>query len=245
MFFKKSSKLKFYCTIPGVEKTMPILPTRNLAFDWKTKSAKDFNNNKKCPVEDLVQSISNCPGINLLHTQGWIIRTWQDIIVNSEPTGLINWQTPINQKLLNGEDYVSTHNSFNFKNFENWPLHTLKTLLKIQTGWRCIVPNGFVLYQLPVFYHDDNRFTTNAGCYTDEMKIADLNVPMYWHLLNDNTLIKAGTPIAQLILVPKDQIDFEIIPIPQELEQVNNIVKNNAFIKDYKDIKSFFRQTKI
>ena len=102
-----------------------------------------------------------------------------------------------------------------------------------------------MLYQLPVFYHDDNRFTTNAGCYTDEMKIADLNVPMYWHLLNDNTLIKAGTPIAQLILVPKDQIDFEIIPIPQELEQVNNIVKNNAFIKDYKDIKSFFRQTKI
>jgi hypothetical protein len=243
MFFKKKSKLQFYCTVPGVDKTMPIIPTKKLAFEWKSKSARDFNNAKTCPIEGLVYSISNCPGINLLHSQGWVVRTWQDIIIKTDIENLVRWQTPINQKLLNGEDYVSTHNSDNFKNFENWPLHTLKSLIKIQTGWRCLIPDGYVLYQLPIFYQDDNRFTTNAGCYTNELKVADINIPMYWHLLNSTTIIKAGTPIAQLILVPKKQLDFEIIPVPIELEQVNEVIKNNTFIKDYKDIKSFYNRT--
>lgn len=245
MFFNKTPKLKFYCTIPGVEKTMPIMLTRKLAFEWKTKSAKDFNNNKINPINDIVQSISNCPGINLLHTQGWIIRTWQDIVINVDIDGVVSWQTPIDQKLLSGEDYVSFHRSSHFKNFENWPLHTLRTSIKIQTGWRCIIPDGYLLYQLPVFYYDDNRFTTNAGCYSNEMSVADLTVPVYWHITNGNILIKAGTPIAQLLLVPKEQIDFEIIEVPEHLEQVNHIVKNNTFITDYKSIKDFFSGRKI
>lgn len=61
-------------------------------------------------------------------------------------------------------------------------------------------------------YSDDNRFTTMPGFYAREYGVAQMNVQLKWHVLNGETLIKAGTPIAHYMLVPKDQYDMECRP---------------------------------
>lgn len=237
MFFKKP-KLEFYCTIEGVDSVMPIIESKKYIHEWKNESIKKFNLSKK--NNERHSSVARCPGINLIQSQGWIIRTWQDVAIETYNNDTeFSWKTPANQETLNSEAYINYHDQSNTEHFKNWPKNTLKNIIKFNTGWRAKIPKGFMLLQLPVFYSDENRFTTCSGAY--DYGIATLNVPVYWHELNDNTLIRAGTPIAQLILVPKEEYSFKITDVDHKAEKLAELINSNTFIKNYKNIKDFWR----
>ena len=56
-------------------------------------------------------------------------------------------------------------------------------------------------------------------------------------------MIKAGTPLAQLIAVPKDSLELEIkTDIDKEALTINYILMNNTFVRNYAKIKSFFQR---
>ena len=64
------------------------------------------------------------------------------------------------------------------------------------------------------------------------MGIGSIMVPMFWHTTKGEELIKAGTPIAQLILIPKDEIEhrnLNIVTDPKfkEEQRISNLILTN------------------
>ena len=248
--FTKQPKLQFWSIIPGLDKVMPIIQAKELVHEWKKETAKEFQEMKKLRLGETLRTMSYCPGINTITKYGYIIRAYQDFYIN--PTGMdsFEWRTPIDQtKMTSGlssvpqanEDYVGYHHADKFKHFKNWPNNTLRCLLKINTGWRVIVPKGYVLYQLPVFHNDENRFTAAGGAYTRDHGLAAINLPLFWHSIDRPEVVKAGTPLAHLILAPQIDYEFEMLDKPNhEFEQVFSLATENRFVRDYAKIKQFF-----
>lgn len=242
MFFKKKEKIAFYNTLPGVEKTMPLISASNFIPDWKKAAAKEFST-EKSNLGIQIHSVSNCPGLNMFQSQGWIIRTWQDIFIESNHDNL-NWRTPIDQKGIDGTDYIEFHPSEFLNNFIDIPENSIRSILKINTGWKAIIPKDLILHQLPIFYSNDQRFTALPGSYSSDYGIANLIIPIIWNVKNSQTVIEAGTPIAHLMLAPKKKYDYEILSeIPLHLQHESYIMMNNKFVRNYNTIKKYFSKS--
>jgi len=241
--FKK--KLIFYSTIEGIEKTMPIISSKEYKHQWIQKAKtnyKESNNGNH-------RSVVNCPGIFKIKNEGWLIRTWQDIELYINEN-LYEWKTPLNQKELSSHfkiDQINHHDEHMlYDNFENWPKNTFSKIIKINTPWTVDVPKGYILHQIHPAYLDENRFTALPGSYTSDLGLSTLNVPVFWHSKNGRFLIKAGTPIAQLILTKKENIVHTNVVGNNDKkflfkEKLTNLLLHSSFKRMYKKINNFWK----
>ena len=72
-----------------------------------------------------------------------------------------------------------------------------------------------------------------------------INVPMIWHSKQGKYLIKAGTPIAQLILSKKEDIDFENKVVDEEFkkeDKIKTILETMNFKRIYSNIINYNRK---
>ena len=231
-------KIKFYSGIQGIDEAMPIIPTKEYRHEWIKKARTKQTDNLK--------SIIRCPGINGIMTTGWLVRSWLDIKLRIEGDDFF-WQTPLDQvKLSNGlcQPVVGEHDEQHiYENWENYPKNTFKKIIKINTPWWVEIPKGYYLLQFHPSYLDDNRFTSCSGKYTRDGGLAAINVPMFWHSIEDEYLIKAGTPLAQLVLVKDEDIDFKNYYDGKYLRKTLNthtILSWSRFKRSYGVIKDYY-----
>lgn len=233
-------ELLFYTTIKGIEKTMPIITSKEYKHSWI----------KKAMDNELSKNVTRCPGIFKIKNEGWLIRTWQDIKLSIKDSQY-QWQTPLNQKTLSTHfefDQIDHHGEiFLYDHFDNWPKNTFSKIIKINTPWVVDVPKGYLLHQIHPAYLDENRFTAVPGTYTSETGLNCLNVPVFWHATEGEFLIKAGTPIAQLILTKKEDINYKISVASESKqflikERLTNLLLNMRFKRIYKNIKDFWNK---
>ena len=92
-------------------------------------------------------------------------------------------------------------------NFSSLEKIQLETVIKIQTPWFVEVPKGYSLLLMPLPYSDDKRFTAAMGLLRGNQP---LNVQVFWHCLNSEEIIPAGTPLNQMILIKDQSVGYEI-----------------------------------
>ena len=246
MWWQKKNKVLFYCSISGVEETMPILPAKDVSYAWVKKVMKSFKEKSldvsSTSKDGKIRHVSRCPGIFGIKNQGWIIRTWQDIELTLDESAW-SWRTPMNQKTLsNGlsAEEVTHHPEESLKqHLDHWPENAFQHIIKINTPWFVKVPKGYVLNQFHPAYLDENRFTSLPGSYSPDHGAGTINIPMIWHSKKGNYLIKAGTPIAQLILSKKEDIDYEIKLVDDKFKKeqsIKKILETMTFKRIYKNI---------
>lgn len=249
-WFKKP-KLVFECLIPGVEKVMPIIPAKDVKHAWVRRAIEHLKADKNNPEFYMRRELytAKCPGIFSLQRHGWVLRTWQDITIETFGDGeRVEWASAIDQAKLNPRlgDYIGFHPKHQFFRYmDNWPNNTVKTVIKIESPWRCKVPKGYYLMEMPVAYSDENRFTTLPGYFSHENGFAPLNVQLLWHVMEGKALIKAGTPIAQYVLVPKENFAMDIFTEGKtSAEHVQDLLMQNKFIRNYGEIRRFYGEKK-
>jgi len=237
----KKPKLEFINTIEGVAELMPMISATKHRHPWVDRAVADFAEVRKNPHwrnERMVHT-ARCPGVFTLQRHGWILRTWQDIEITTNGDGnSFTWRSPS----AIGGDAIGFHPAEQLANyFEDWPTDTLRTVLKIHTGWRCNVPKGYYLLEMPVALSDESRFTTVAGYFFREAGPASMNVQLLWHVMNGKTLIRAGTPIAQYVLVPKDQPDMVCRDAqPKDRLQLSELMDQSRWVKNFSEVKKLF-----
>ena len=249
-FFRKP-KVIFDCLIPGVERIMPMVEAKTIRHPWVNRAVAEVKADRQHPEFGMKRQAhtAKCPGIFNLQRHGWVMRTWQDITIETFGDGSrFEWTCAIDQIKLNEKvgGCIEYHPDIQLANYmENWPSNTIRTLLKLQSPWRCIVPKGYYLLEMPVAYSDENRFTLVSGFFNYEQGPAQMNPQFMWHVMNGKTLIKAGTPIAQYILIPKDSYDMEMRPLKEANEhEVFELLNHNRFIKNYAEVKRFYGEAK-
>jgi hypothetical protein len=211
-FFKKEPTIEFFSVIPEIAHLAPIQPLIKFKSNLIINSTKNLSQVKKKPEFEMQSNLhtAKCPGIINKSKLGWVMTTWQDLVIETYGDGVkFTWESPVDQRQMKNGDLVgemlSFHPEHQYSNFVETDSNTLKLVLKIQTPWRCIVPKGYYLHEGPLPYTDEKRFTTVEGFFSRESGVSNLNVQLLWHVPNGKTLIKAGTPIAHYMLVPKNQ----------------------------------------
>jgi len=213
--FNKRPKVKFLCLGQGVLESHPIVEARFKKPKWFSEEAKEYSERKKASFinyDQYVQnnrSIAKCVGIRDLYKTGWVLSSWQDIVINKVDAHTFHWTTPLDQKKVGDflHDYVASHDS---KTFEKCPHLAKKTpVLKIQSPWVAVIPKGYSLLQMPVTYQDNDLFETATGIFNHEWGMMELNVQLFW-LKDGVSVIPAGTPLAHYVLVKNDEPVTEV-----------------------------------
>ena len=245
--FNRKPKVVFTSLIPGMEKIMPIIPAKDYRHPWVDKASSEYSELRKQKDWGTfkVQHTVRCPGIFSLQRTGWIMRTYQDIWIETKSgSDDFLWQSALHQKKFYPElgDYVGSHPKSQLADYMvNWPEGTKKVLVKIHSPWKCIVPKGYYLLEMGLPYQDENRFQTVPGFFSHEHGPAQMNVQLLWKVDSGRTLIKAGTPISQYILIKKEEYDF-VVNSDENMEQqkIFDIVNNCRFVKNYNEDKKFW-----
>ena len=228
MFFKKRSWVRFFNLVPGVEMTHPIVPANEYRYSWLSEVAKDFRDNQKNT------GTHRCPGIvDFLH-KGFIVTAPFDftILTNRNDNENFEWATAVNMKNFIDAPYIGRLTKETLSNFVPFRSDTLKTIIKVNTFWRSSSSDDIVLLQMPIAYPDHNIFTACTGII-DPDKYLELIVQLQWHKLDGQYTIKAGTPLCQLIPIPKklavDLVVDKLTPEDEYLSRAHKYLVTHAY----------------
>lgn len=234
--------LKFINEIPNVAKVYPMERSKDVSFPWVRRMRDDYSAVAKQPNYKTQSNVhaARCPGIFHLLRHGWIMRTWSDIAITTNGDGIsFEWRSPNkwDNPLM---DWVHEQNYSKF--MDNWPDQSLKHLLKFNTGWRCEVPKGYYLLEMPIPYQDDWRFEVMPGTFIREYGAAAMNPFIRWNVKEGTELIPAGTPLSQYILVPREEISFSCEEYDPKVHDVGllDFIKKGKFVNDMGFVKKFF-----
>lgn len=253
-------RIDFIATTEGIETTMPIIKASEYKHQWMVKMAQDYkrlgsltqrhDKFNATPAQSEVEQrhTSRCPGIIDYRNQGYIVRLHQDVKIEVMSDGeSFRWITPLEEK-GEKESFISFHAEQNlYPFFENWPKDTLKRIVKFNLPWSVRIPKDHYLLVMHPFYLDDFRFTTCSGVLDCNMGLGGLALPMFWHATKGQHLIKAGTPLAQLILIPKDEIEHRNLnlvtdPKFREEARVGYLMLRQQFTVNYNKVKEFWKK---
>ena len=237
--FKKEPKVIFQATIPGIDTIMPIIPARDYKPKWLANARSDFS--KKLAggyPSSPTNSIHKCPGIMDLLSSGWIVRAWQDFTIETNGDGNnFQWKSTVNAKDFRPVPDIGFLPGHLILDYMPKRIDTLNTIIKFQAPWLATVPKGWSLVFMPMLYSDDGRFTNCPGILDTAMD-KQLNIQIFWHALNSTEVIRAGTPLAHLVLIPTEQaMDMEIRPYNEstKAEQFTEMYKSaTRYLGDYK-----------
>ena len=219
----KKNKITFVNLAPGIAEMYPIIKSNTLKRDWVEKNAKDLaqfqQDIKKCPIDDVTINtlkygghIVRCPGIRKYLNSGYIIPAPWDITIETNGDG-VNFKSSTLSPQRNGKPVyahaVTPHSKEQFNDYTALPLNTLKNVIKIMTLWHILPNPDYVFLVTPPLYNNEPRFSGPVGIQ-DPLMDVQINIFLYWHVLQGRETIKAGTPIAQYIPIPRDMIEPDI-----------------------------------
>lgn len=223
MIFTSKPKVKFYSSIPGVIENYPIIKASSYKRKWTYNAAEAFKETTKNlqNYQNTLTGVVKCPGVFDIMNSGWIVTAWCDFIIDvNRDYNTINWHVPpMMQSVTSGDDFnkpiitfISTQNpamSIPICGDDN------HCLVKIHTPWTAEIPKGWSLLVLPVSYSDETRFKATEGILKPADHI-EINPQLYWKVIHGTELVKAGTPLCQIIPVKDNDIDFECLDFSDE-----------------------------
>ena len=249
IFKRDKPKIEFCSEIIGVEKIMPIIPAKDLPLEWVKRATAHVKKEGLYDADISKAHITRCPGIISSRTQGWIVRAHQDIEIDATEKDIV-WRTPVDDQKYSFDILEPTVNTFQdyvlHQFMKNWPKGAHPMVVKINTPWHVKIPRGYKMLQTMPAFGDENRFQTITGIVEEEHGIVKLNFPMYW-FDRGTTLIKQGTPLAQLMVIRQDKVEAEISnmdnnPTFKEKMQGSWYNLRSTFTRNYNEIKRRWRR---
>jgi hypothetical protein len=211
--FKKKPYVRFVNEIPGVEKSNPIIPAKSQKYNWFKRINKDviqYNNNVSMP--EVKGNTSRCPGIVDLLQTGFIVTAPFDFVIRTNgQKDDFEWRMPVDPTVINkniSSPYISLHTAEQLHNYSPSRDDSLNVILKLNTYWRYVGSDDIVLLQMPIPYPDHNMFTACHGII-DTNKYNEMKIQLQWNKLEGEHFVQAGTPLCQLIPIPKS-LDVEL-----------------------------------
>jgi len=235
--------LKFVNEFKNVAQLFPMERARDVSYSWIDRMRQDFACEARKPDFKMFHQnhAARCPGIFGLVRHGWVMRTWSDIVISTTGDGVsFEWRTPHRWEppavdFMRDDMFARFH--------ENWPKDSLRHALKYNSGWRVEVPKGFYLLEMPIPYQDDSRFDVFPGVFSRDYGWAAMNPFFRWNVKEGSELIPAGTPIAQYILVPREEYSFSCEtydPKVHDRTQWVDWLKKTKFVNDMGRLKKIF-----
>ncbi len=245
-FKKKKSWVRFYSLDPNVAIAYPVINSGETDRDWN-----GLGNTKRNRPEQGKQTVLNCPAIKQITNTGYVLCAPADFIIKTGPNiENLSWETPFlfkresDKYTFGGTDYyISWHSPAQTepllpKEIPSTNKPHLHSAVKVETPWRVKASDDIVLLQIPVTYNNEQRFTAAVGI-VDPKYMHAVSVQLFWHVLEGEELVRAGTPLVQYIpisrsLLAKNGVEFTVdagTEIEKEIEEAYTFVNHSRFPK--------------
>ena len=213
--FRKNKKIRFTNSINGIVENYPIIPASKIQRPWMKGPTEQYREDikklkSKCPFSGFrPNNIAKCPGIKSLFNTGYILTCPFDVrITTNGDLETINWDLPFQVNSL-GFAPIAIHKPEVLHDHCPAPHNTVKSILKIDSGWQVTSPDDIVFMLTNIHYTEETRFTSVTGIL-DPKQSTKVIPQLYWHTLDGVEIIKAGTPLMQIIPLKRDfNPDFE------------------------------------
>jgi hypothetical protein len=171
---------------------------------------KGFNHNfKKLPDQRTVKS---CPSFTDVFRKGYVIPCPFDVWLNLKENGDVDWRTP------DDSFKIEIHPNDQFVNHVQ---SNVRKVFKISNPFRIITPKGWSVLQLPMLYHFNPDFYVPYGII-DTDRHHEINQQIFYTSLDDEILIKKGTPLNYLIPFKRsEELEIELVDYNELHEQIS------------------------
>lgn len=202
-------KIEFFSRIPGLAESFPIVPAKEFMPNWASTARTDYIDSLK-QNSGRFSHIYQCPGIFDLMSQGFIIPMWHDVLIetNGDPKNF-GWTIPTTDivDLMDGMNLVEKQQSGLDGLLPTRPWG-LQTIIKFNTPWQIIAPKGMKFIMIPLPYPDGYEFECTQGILDPGIS-SEINFQIWWNITKGKYMLKAGTPMCQLIPLTEDKYSFE------------------------------------
>ena len=190
-FVSKKNQIEFFNNDSSVIDNYPIIESKKINLNWAKRVREDYENHVKEGTDKALGFVhlARCPGIFDLFKCGYVVPLHADIIIKPNEDG-----SGFQVKAASSHFFVK-HQGIKFLAKPPW---AADFIVKIDTGWRVIAPKGVKFLFLPIAYPDTFDFTSTIGIL-DSSTSTGVNFQMFWNATEPETLIRAGTPLGQLI----------------------------------------------
>jgi hypothetical protein len=202
VMFNKKPIIKFVSTIPELEKEEKLHPRPYKSFmpEWWASIPNKLTNGEG--------TIKRCAGLADLFSQAYVVPMWMetkvDFIDSKEVSITKDNKFMFPEWELHPSDQLLDHTNINIGN--NIVTHTLKVV----SPWSIILPRGYSLLQLPVFYHFENRYSVIPGIIDSDI-FHEANIPLFIHNNNKTLYFKEGEPFVMYIPFKRSKFKHSIL----------------------------------
>ena len=196
----KSTKIEFFSKVQGLTEAYPITTARETLPRWVSLARADYQQ-KKHDVH-----IARCPGIIDILTTGYIVSAWHDIEVQADATRINMSMPSVTLNEILDKDTMQVQRGDSIGKFIPKRPWSNPHILKINTPWQIVSDVKFMMMPLP--YNENMMFECCQGILDPSLS-SDINLQGYWNAQGTH-IIKAGTPLAQLIPITDRKYTHEI-----------------------------------
>ena len=200
------TKIEFFSGVSGVAETFPIRASREVIPKWVYSAKADYVKNKD--KRDI--HIYKCPGIFDMYMTGYIVSSWHDIEIETDGDRFRITIPDAKLETLLGKQAVQEQTHLGVAKFLPQRPWSAKSILKINTPWHVMAPRGIKFLMTAIPYTDYFDFESCTGIL-DPALSTEINVQGYWNNLKPGKhMIRAGTPLAQLIPLTERNLEFVV-----------------------------------
>lgn len=191
-------------------------PARKLIPDWYKK----LDNKLHTGFES--STIKRCPPFLDVMQTGWIIPLAADVYfkVNNDCSGMdYEWKFY--------KEIIGQHSVEQLSKKVKHPSHPTPPL-KFLNYWQIKVKKGWSVYFVPPFNREDKRFECIAGLVDCDKYNEYINFPFIWKQPNFDGILEAGTPLVQVIPIPRKVLRKDFKCRSQTKKEVGELHKTRG-----------------
>jgi len=202
----KTSKIEFFSKVQGLADTYPVIKSIEYQPRWAKICRDDYIKQKDTLQPSHLQL---CPGIFDIMKHGFIVPMWHDAVIKTTRDREDFDFTLPSKHLANlrGGDPIGTH-PYDITKFLPKRHYSKHAIVKMNTPWNVIAPPGIKFLVLPIPYPDTHELESAIGIL-DPAVSTEINFQCYLNIGEGEILVKAGTPIMQL--VPLTEHQYELV----------------------------------
>lgn len=240
MAFSKKEKpvINFISRIDGletIEAARPV-PANKFVPDWWKKVPFYLTENEKWFPDNI--TVKQCPAFSDLFSSGYILPMWADTVIRfnsktQEFTSKIGRDNlPLGANLLSPQPFQP----YMFSDYTEYTFLGSKALCTFQfiNPWDIITSPGYEIFQMPLFYHHNSKWSILPGTY-DGFNISTDKLEAAIFVDDEEIFIKQGTPLVQYIPYKRDSFDLNIRSANDEdiLAANRKLVKRHTIFKNW------------
>ena len=204
-----------------------------------------MNGTEEKDYDGLFNHAVTCPALTTLFETGWIMTAPADFLIKQDGEGKnFGW---LSQVLFDsgGPTYVTAHipeqTDGMRETVSNKPV--LDWTVKLELPWRVQAHPDVVFMQIPIAYHNEDRFTVPTGI-ADPAYSYEINLQLFWHKIEKGEyLLKAGTPLCQWVPMHRDFLTMKGWDV--RVETANDWDRENNDIMEYQRRKNFLESSNL